>query len=169
MRVGIVLLALAACSQRVSTEEEFAERERERPLVSVPMGAPAEAGGMDAGPEGSGPDAAGDPTQAIRGTIEAPAGTAGAVLFLFVRPAGETGGPPLAVQRIPAPAFPLAFAIGPEDAMVASGPFPERVTIEARLDGDGNAMTEEPGDLSARSESAPGASGVTLVLAPSGA
>jgi hypothetical protein len=53
--------------------------------------------------------------------------------------------------------------------MVASGPFPERVTIEARLDGDGNAMTEEPGDLSARSETAPGASGVTLALSFRGA
>jgi len=30
-------------------------------------------------------------------------------------------------------------------------------------------MTEEPGDLSARSETAPGASGVTLALAAEGA
>lgn len=166
MRAAIVLFSLAACSQRVSTEEEFAQRERERPLVSVPMGTPAETAAPQSGPA-SAPSA--DPAQAIRGTIEAPAGATGDVLFLFVRPAGATGGPPIAVQRIPAPVFPLAFAIGPEDAMIASGPFPERVTIEARLDGDGNAMTEEPGDLSARSESAPGASGVSLVLAPSGA
>jgi hypothetical protein len=50
--------------------------------------------------------------------------------------------------------------------MVASGPFPDRVTLEARLDQDGDAMTEGPGDLSARSETAPGASGVALTLAP---
>ena len=166
MCAAIVLFALAACSQRVSTEDEFAERERERPLVSVPMGAPAEAAAPQSG-SASPPSA--DPAQAIRGTIEAPAGVTGDVLFLFVRPAGAAGGPPLAVQRISSPAFPLEFAIGPEDAMVASGPFPERVTIEARLDGDGNAMTEEPGDLSARSESAPGASGVTLALSAEGA
>jgi hypothetical protein len=43
------------------------------------------------------------------------------------------------------------------------------VTIEARLDGDGNAMTEEPGDLSASSETAPGASDVTLALSAEGA
>jgi hypothetical protein len=110
-----------------------------------------------------------DPAQSIRGTIEAPADAAGGILFLFVRPAGATGGPPLAVQRIPSPSFPLDFAIGPQDAMVASGPFPDRVSIEARLDGDGNAMTEEPGDLSARSEVAPGASGVTLALSAQGA
>ena len=164
-RAAIVLVAVAACSQRVSTEEEFAQRERERPLVSVPMSAPAETAVSQAGPA----SAPSDPAQTIRGTIEAPAGASGGVLFLFVRPAGATGGPPLAVQRIPSPTFPLEFAIGPEDAMVASGPFPERVTLEARLDGDGNAMTEEPGDLSARSETGPGASGVSLALAAEGA
>jgi hypothetical protein len=53
--------------------------------------------------------------------------------------------------------------------MMDAGPFPERVTIEARLDGDGNAMTEEPGDLSARSEAAPGATDLGLELSPEGA
>ena len=161
-----IVIVASACSQRVTTEEEFAQRERERPLVAVPMGA------RDAGPQGApmrAPSVAADPAQTIRGTIEAPAGAAGEVLFLFVRPAGASGGPPLAVQRIPSPTFPLVFAIGPQDAMVAGGPFPERVTLEARLDGDGNAMTEESGDLSARSEVAPGASGVTLALTSQGA
>ena len=167
LRVAITLIAFAACSQRVSTEEEFAQRERERPLVAVPMGAPS-AAGPQAGPT-SAPQESPDAAQTIRGTIQAPAGAAGAVLFLFVREAGATGGPPLAVQRIPSPTFPLEFAIGPQDAMVASGPFPERVTIEARLDGDGNAMTEEPGDPSARTDTAPGASGVALALAAEGA
>ena len=102
-------------------------------------------------------------------TLNPMPGASGGVLFVFVREAGATGGPPLAVQRIPGPIFPLEFAIGPQDAMVASGPFPERVTVEARLDGDGNAMTEETGDLSARSETAPGSSGVTLALAAEGA
>lgn len=153
-----------ACSQRVTTEEEFARADRERPLVTLPGGVSAESAAPQGAPMSAPSSAAGDPGQAIRGTIEAPAGAAGGILFLFVRPAGATGGPPLAVQRIPSPAFPLAFSIGPGDAMVESGPFPERVTIEARLDGDGNAMTEERGDLSARMETAPGASGVVLAL-----
>ena len=80
--------------------------------------------------------------------------------------AGATGGPPLAVQRIPSPSFPMSFAIGPADAMMAGGPFPERVTVEARLDADGNAMTEGPSDVSARAEVAPGANGVELTLGP---
>lgn len=167
-RAAIVLVAVAACSQRVSTEEEFAQRERERPLVSVPMGAPAVAE-PQAGPTSAPQEAPADDAQTIRGTIEAPAGASGGVLFVFVRQAGATGGPPLAVQRIPSPTFPLEFAIGPQDAMLAGGPFPERVTLEARLDADGNAMTEEHGDLSARAETGPGASGVTLALAAEGA
>jgi hypothetical protein len=52
---------------------------------------------------------------------------------------------------------------------VEAGPFPQRVTLEARLDGDGNAMTEGPEDLSARSEAAPGATSLRLALASEGA
>ena len=160
---------LAACSQRVSTEEEFAREERARPIVSaegarlpVVVGAPAR--GIDATPAVPVDEAA----QTIRGTIEGPGAPAGGVLFLFVRAAGVMGGPPLAVQRIPSPSFPRDFAIGPQDAMIAGGPFPERVSLEARLDLDGNAMTEGAGDLSARAEIEPGASGVTLTLSAPG-
>jgi hypothetical protein len=166
---AIALLLLAACSQRVTPEEEFAQQERERPLIQMEPGAgtaPAlPAAGPATGPA-AGPE---DAAQTIRGTIDAPAGTGGGVLFLFVRAAGATGGPPLAAQRIPSPAFPLAFAIGPQDAMMDGGPFPERVTIEARLDGDGNAMTEGPGDMSARGEAAPGDTGLALALSAEGA
>ncbi|HET9332426.1 MAG TPA: hypothetical protein VFQ21_02455 [Gemmatimonadota bacterium] len=174
--IGIPLLLVigVACSQRVSTEEEFARSERDRPVVSAegvrlptPVGTPG--GGMP-GSAGMGAPAgevdADDEAQTIRGTIAAPSGAGGGVLFLFVRAAGATGGPPLAVQRIPSPSFPLSFAIGPADAMMAGGPFPDRVTVEARLDADGNAMTEGPDDVSARAEVAPGASGVELTLGP---
>ena len=170
MRIALcAVIAIAACSQRVTTEEEFAQAERERPLVAVPIGAPAGMPGAQGGPMSAPQEVAADPAQTIGGTIEAPAGAAGGVLFICGRPAGATGGPPLAVQRIPSPTFPLEFAIGPQDAMVASGPFPERVHLEARLDSDGKAMTEEPGDLSARSETAPGTSDLTLALSAEGA
>lgn len=163
--VALAGALLAACSQRVSTEEEFAREERARPILPaegarLPVVAGAPARGMDAAAPVSGEDAA----QTIRGTIEGPAAPAEGVLFLFVRAAGVTGGPPLAVQRFPSPSFPRDFAIGPQDAMIAGGPFPDRVSVEARLDLDGNAMTEGPGDLSARAEIEPGASGVTLTL-----
>ena len=91
--VSILLLAAAACSQRVSTEEEFAQEERERPLVTVPMGAPGTAV-PEGGPVSAPPETSADGAQTIRGTIEAPAGAGGGVLFLFVRPADAIGGPP---------------------------------------------------------------------------
>ena len=77
-RAAILLVAVAACSQRVSTEEEFAQRERERPLVAVPMGAPA-AAGPQAGPTSAPQEAPADAAQTIRGTIQAPPGASGAV------------------------------------------------------------------------------------------
>lgn len=167
---SLLLFAIAAtlataCSQRVTPEEEYAQQARERPLVSLEPSAPP----SEPTARALSPPSAEDAAQTIRGTIEAPAGAEGGVLFVFVRPAGATGGPPLAVQRISSPVFPRAFAIGPADAMIEGGPFPDRVTVEARLDGDGDAMTEEPGDLSARSEAAPGDSGLVLALSSEGA
>jgi hypothetical protein len=167
---ALVAALATACSQRVTPEEEYAQQERERPLVSLDGSSPAAARApAPAAGSAASPATEEDAAQTIRGTIEAPAGAAGGVLFVFVRAAGATGGPPLAVQRIPSPTFPRAFAIGPADAMIAGGPFPDRVTVEARLDGDGNAMTAEPGDLSARSEAAPGDSGLVLALSAAGA
>ncbi len=164
-----ILLLAAGCSQRVEPEEEYREGSSGRPTLSPEMvpGAlsdgPAAAPAMPAGPaataDGSG--------EAIRGEVRAPAdgAAAGAALFLYVRAAGVEGGPPLAVQRHPAGALPLEFAIGPESAMIPGTVFPGRVTVEARLDADGDAATRSPDDRVARSEPlAPGAEGVELVL-----
>lgn len=138
-----------------------AEREQEGPPVLPPApgrGAPplaAEAPGGDAPP--------------IRGTVSVAAELAervpsGAVLFLIARRGGA--GPPLAVQRIASPRFPLEFSLGPEDRMLETLPFTGELQISARLDADGNAMSREPGDLEGRAEAAvsPGATGVTVVL-----
>ncbi len=121
----------------------------------------AEAGGAPA-PSGGG---------AITGAITlapelAMARPDGAVLFVIARPEGVSGGPPLAVLRIPNPDFPLEFSIGPENVMIPSMQFRGAISLSARLDADGNAMTRTPGDISsARLEGlAPGASGVALDL-----
>jgi hypothetical protein len=106
----------------------------------------------------------------IRGTIEWPEAddavlSSGPILYLFVRPAGSEAGPPLAVQRIPPTSFPMPFAIGPQDAMSAAADFPEQVTVEARLDRDGDAMSRGPDDWTARSQPiTPGSRGVVLTL-----
>jgi hypothetical protein len=88
----------------------------------------------------------------------------GAVLFLIAR--SGAAGPPLAVQRIADPRFPLEFALGPEHRMIQTLPFAGELQLSARLDTDGDAGSRTPGDLSGKATHAhaPGATGVELVL-----
>lgn len=171
-------MAMVACSQRVETEAEHAVREPERPRLpaaaapaALVAGSAGAAGAMPSGPaEIMGPDgSAASAGPGIGGVVQAPGLTTpprGSVLFVFVRPADRDSGPPLAVQRLSASAFPLAFSIGPADAMMGPAPFPDRVVVEARLDADGDPLSRDAGDLSARSGPlTPGSEGVTLTLA----
>lgn len=90
----------------------------------------------------------------------------GGVLFVIARPDGARGGPPLAVLRIPSPEFPLEFSIGPENVMIPSMQFQGAITLSARLDADGNAMTRGAGDISSAPQASlsPGSQGVVLML-----
>ncbi|HKY60609.1 MAG TPA: hypothetical protein VJP59_06310 [Gemmatimonadota bacterium] len=178
MTMGAVFLALGciACSQRVEPEEEYAVRERERPLLpasATPSALVTGSGGSaEIVPQGPAESATPDVSRGIRGMIEARGmGTppAGAVVFVFVRPADRSSGPPLAVQRLSPSTFPLEYSIGPADAMMGPAPFPDRVVVEARLDSDGDPLSRDPGDLSARSGPVPpGSDAVTLTLAAGG-
>lgn len=112
---------------------------------------------------------------AIRGEIAldpavAAARPAGGVLFVIARPRGAQGGPPLAVLRIPSPDFPLAFSIGPENVMIPTMTFAGEISLSARLDADGNAMTRGDTDLSSPVVEGlqPGAEGVKLTLSQRG-
>ena len=88
----------------------------------------------------------------------------GGILFIIAR-RGTGGGPPLAVRRIPSPQFPLQFTIGPENVMIPSMKFEGEIRLSARLDGDGNAMTRNPGDLQGGlAESVAPGSEVVIVL-----
>ncbi len=118
------------------------------------------------GGRGAPPVASGAP---IRGTVELDARLEGrvpanAVLFIVARSQG--GGPPVAVLRIPSPVFPLEFRVGPEDRMIEAIPFAGPMTISARVDSDGNAMSRSPGDLqgAAPGPVEPGARGVSVVI-----
>lgn len=88
----------------------------------------------------------------------------GAVLFLIAR--GPSPGPPLAVQKIAEPKFPLEFSIGPDDRMIREMPFVGPISISARIDADGNATTREAGDLFGESPGSyqPGANGVDVLI-----
>jgi hypothetical protein len=156
-------------------EDLVAVAKGERPpppgLLQKPEGHPGADGAAPPHPVGSGapaaPVAAG--AEAITGTLTlAPGQTvpAGAVVFVMARPAGVETGPPVASARLPAGSFPAEFRIGPENLMIG-GAFPGQVTLMARLDGDGNAMTKAPTDLYANGGVvAAGTQGVTLELAP---
>ena len=91
------------------------------------------------------------------------AGGAG-VLFLIARSGG--GGPPLAVKRLAVGPFPLAFEIGPADVMIQGRAFAGPITLSARVDRDGNAMTREAGEPHAELPAPvePGSEGVELRL-----
>jgi hypothetical protein len=114
------------------------------------------------------PENAGPP---ITGTISLAAGAAvpaGATLFVIARTGAA--GPPTAVLRLPAPRFPFAFRLGPEDRMIAESPWEGPFQITARIDLDGNATTRDAGDLegSAEAPASPGDSGVSLTLGSGG-
>jgi len=127
------------------------------------------------GPGSPPPTSATAEGEPIQGRIELAPGLEGAqpvdgVLFVIARAQGASGGPPLAVLRIPAPRFPLEFTIGPADVMIPSMRFEGSLSLTARLDADGNAMTRGDEDLSSAVEGPvlPGTSGVRLLLSERG-
>jgi hypothetical protein len=135
-----------------------ASRQPEQPRGRRALGL---ASSTDGAPEGAGPPIRG---QVVISPELADRIPAGAVLFLIVRRAG--GGPPFAVQRIANPRFPFSFELGPDDRMVSEIPFAGPMSLSARLDGDGNAMTRTPGDLQGSVDQSvePGSEGVQLLI-----
>jgi hypothetical protein len=174
--IGLGLwIALAGCDRNIEPYQP-GEEPREPDLARI-FPAPDEvemAAGAMASPPAAGlptaqPDAtAGRPGAAVRGTVhlaESAAGRSG-VLFIIARRQGAVGGPPLAVVRITEPSFPQDFEIGPDNVMVPSMKFEGALTLTARLDSDGNAMTRDPADPNASAPDAvvPGTLGVELQL-----
>lgn len=173
--LGALLLVLALGSACDRNMEPFdASEEPSQPDLAriFPPGADRAAEQSAGAPEAA-PERGAQPVTAealpVSGTLTlAPelegAVASGAILFLIAR--GAATGPPLAVQRIPEPSFPLDFEIGPADRMIQQMPFAGPLTITARVDGDGSATTREPGDLvGATSEQVqPGDSGVIITI-----
>lgn len=67
------------------------------------------------------------------------------VLYVMARPAGQESGMPIAVKRISAATFPLNVEISSADSMMGQ-PLPPKMSIEVRLDTDGDAATKAPTD-----------------------
>jgi cytochrome c-type biogenesis protein CcmH len=107
----------------------------------------------------------------IRGRIEVAPELASlsperAVLYLMARPSGAGPGPPVAVKRLEATSFPVAFEIGSENMMAPDLSFEGSFHLSARLDMDGEAITKRPGDLVGAAQGAThtGSSDVVIVL-----
>jgi hypothetical protein len=173
--LALVVSTALACNRRI---EPFDPNEKpQKPDLSkiFPKGAERaariqpglpEPPGRGAPPMAQEAAAGGEP---ITGTVRLAEGLGapvpdGAVLFLIAR--RGAAGPPLAVKRIPNPSLPLQFSLGPEDRMIQSMPFVGPISITARIDGDGNAMSREPGDLQGEAPDPvdPGASGVVVEI-----
>ena len=95
-----------------------------------------------------------DPKASVGGTITVPDARKddvkkGDIIFLVARRAGGPPGPGsmLAVQKLIAGDFPMKFALSGRDAMIPGTPFEGEVSITARVDKDGDAMTRKKGDV----------------------
>ena len=101
---------------------------------------------------------------AIHVTITlAPGARTNGVLFVYAREAGQTAGPPAAVKRVEVASFPMTVELTSSDSMMGT-PLPAKMRIEARLDGDGNAMTKDPGDPTDAKDGVAIGDSVTLTL-----
>ena len=173
LALGLVLSFAAGCDRNIEPFDPD-ERSQQPDLSKIfPAGAqraadtPVEMPPAPGGRRGAAPVASeGAP---IAGTLSLGPGIEekvrpGSVLFLIARHA--EAGPPLAVVRIRDPKFPLDFEIGPDDRMIPSIPFAGPLRLTARIDGDGNAMTRDAGDLAGAAAGSydPGARGVQVLI-----
>jgi len=79
----------------------------------------------------------------ISGTIELDASAKVALpAIVFVIARGTGGGHPVLAKRLDVSSFPVTFTLGPEDSMMGQKP-PGHVSLEARVDLDGDASTRE--------------------------
>ncbi len=106
--------------------------------------------------------------QVISGTLKLDASLKdktpkGATLFIYARPKGVSGGPPLAVKKTRRYDLPYDFEIGPMDVMIPDTPFEGEITLSARLDKDGMAGGG-PGDLEGQLDTKAGEKNVELIL-----
>ena len=169
--LAIALLATKGCDRRV---EPFVPGEKpQTPELTKIFPAGADRAARPAAGLPLPPGRGAPPVEAsavpIEGTIELAPEFAGSVppsAVLFLMAHRPDGGPPVAVQRIVAPRFPLAFSIGPEDRMMAAIPFAGPLRISARIDADGNATTRGAGDLLGSSAEIrePGDRGVVVLI-----
>ena len=158
--LSALLLAPLGCDRRV---EPYVPPEQEPPPPERPVRIP----GLSRPQPRVESLEARTPGAAISGEVrlaDGVASTGEGVLFVIAR--SPAGGPPLAVKRLPPGPFPMAFSLGPDDAMIRERPFAGPMLLTARLDQDGDPMTRGDGDPSAAHDALvePGTAGIELIL-----
>jgi len=141
-------------------------------------GAPVAAGASPPAAPSAGPQAAaapggasvkGAPGASITGTISLDDSLrkqvpAGAVLFVVARAASGPPGPPLAVTRLAADAWPRSFELGDAQAMDPNRPLSgaQQVVLEARVSATGTAMKQSGDAFGVSKPLKPGARDVVI-------
>lgn len=77
------------------------------------------------------------------------------IVFVIARSGATTPGGkghPVFAKRLDVTSFPVDFSLSAQDSMMGQAP-PDHVTLEARIDLDGDAMTHEPSAPSAKNDS----------------
>ena len=94
------------------------------------------------------PDAAPavDQPSVISGTIaldkSVAASVSGKVIVFVIARDGSGKGHPVFAKRLDVTSFPVAFSLSARDSMMAQPP-PDHVSLEARIDRDGDAITRD--------------------------
>ncbi len=141
---GAALIAVNIALAAALVYRKLSSSPRSLPPGHPDVSVPADLASRAAAPAGE--------TFALNGVVRLGPGMkwpSGAYVFVIAR--GEGGGPPYAVRRYENATMPLAWSLGPDNVMIAGMPRPERLSLTARADQDGNPMTRQLGDL----ESAP--------------
>jgi len=122
-----------------------------------------------AAPGTAAPAAAANPGATIVGTISVDDAVrkqlpAGAVLFIVARATSGPPGPPLAVARLAADAWPRSFELGDAQAMDPNRPLSgaQQVVLEARVSASGTAMKQSGDAFGVSKPVKPGARDVAI-------
>jgi tetratricopeptide (TPR) repeat protein len=136
--------------------------EIQKPPVQLPPDHPPMPGrGTAMAPATSG---ATSPSQPIQLTLALDPSSKVTSGIIYVIARGGEAGHPVAVKRIETNAFPLTVNFGGDDTMMGAT-LPEKIRLEARLDSDGDAGTNDPADPRASANDVTAGSAVTLTLA----